>query len=213
MNTAMAHAWRLGLFTGKPQGAADATGLSADGRSSYYAQRQIARRRTAKKPRKTRKTKRYALTKWPKINAVIHTQSHLILAACITEGPSHDSPELPGLLRQTTKRVALDCLLADPGYDAEAHHRLARQELHMRSTVIALNPRNQGRKWPKTRYRRQMKRRFHRHVFGQRWQVESVWSRHKRKLGWVLSAKSDATQAYECHTRIMTHNLMLLAYG
>lgn len=205
MDQIVSEARRLGLIQAKPQGAVDATGLSADGRSSYYAQRI--------KRFKGTKTKRYRLPKWPKINGIVHTQSHLILAASVTEGPSHDSPELPLLLEQASRRVTLDRLLADSGYDAEEHHRLARRKYHIRSTVIAINKRNQGRRWPKTKYRRQMKKRFHRRVYRQRAQVESVWSRHKRRLSWVLSSKTKEAQIFECQNRILTHNLMLLSLG
>jgi hypothetical protein len=207
MDQTIIQAYRLGMIPDKPEGAADATGLSADGRSSYYAQRL----KRSKGRRKHGKTKRYKLPKWPKLNAIIHTQSHLILAAVVNEGPSHDSPELPELLRQTSRRLRLDRLLADSGYDSEEHHRLGREEHHIRSTVIALNPRNHGRRWPKTKYRRQMKRRFPKRKFGQRWQVESVWSRHKRRLGWVLASKSVPAQVVEIQNRVVTHNLMLLA--
>jgi hypothetical protein len=206
MDQVVAEAQRLDLIPEKPQGAADATGLSADGRSSYYAQR-IKRF----KGKKSGKTKRYSLPKWPKINGIIHTQSHLIIAASVNEGPSHDSPELPGLIKQASRRLKLDQLLADSGYDAEEHHRLARRDHRIRSTVIALNKRNQGRRWPKTKYRRQMKKRFPRRVYGQRSQAESTWSRHKRRLGWVLCSKSQQAQVFECENRIMTHNFMILA--
>ena len=135
----------------------------------------------------------------------------MILAATINEGPSHDSPELPKLLKQVSRRIKLDRILADSGYDAEEFHRLAREELKIRSTVIALNPRNQGRRWPITKYRRQMKRKFHRRVYRQRAQAESTWSRHKRKLGWVLSSKSLQAQSFECENRIVTHDLAILA--
>jgi hypothetical protein len=207
MDQTILQAHQQGLIPAKPEAAADATGLSADGRSSYYAQR-LTR---AKGRQKRRKTKRYRLDKWPKINALVHTHSHLILAATITEGPSHDAPELPGLLEQVQARVHLDRLLADAGYDAEKHHRVAREQLHIRATVIALNRRTNGRRCPKTKYRRQMHEHFPTRKFGQRWQAESVWSRHKRKLGWVIKAQSVPAQEYECQNRVLTHNLMLLA--
>jgi hypothetical protein len=207
MDQTVAQARRRGLIAGKPEGVADATGLSADGRSSYYAHKL----RRSKGSTGGSKSTRYPITKWPKINAIADTHSHLFIAASITEGPSHDSPELPGLLKQASSRLQFDRLLADAGYDSEEHHRLARQDHGIRSTVIALNKRNQGNKCPKTKYRRQMKRRFHVAIYGHRWQVESIWSRHKRRLGWVLASRSIASQIVECQTRIVTHNLMLLA--
>ena len=89
----------------------------------------------------------------------------------------------------------------------------------MRATVIPLNRRGQGRKWPKTKYRRQMVKRFrkkpkgsrHTRVYGQRWQAESAFSRHKRRLGSALGARSDASRERECQLRVLTHNVMLLA--
>ena len=204
----MVQALEQGLIDGKAQGIADATGLSADGRSSYYAQKLMR-----SKGDKYKKTKQYKIPKWPKINAIIHAQSHLIVSAIIDEGPSHDSPALPGLLKQASRRLHFDILLADSGYDSEEHHRLARQDYKIRSSVIALNPRNQGRRWPMTKYRRQMKRRFPRHVYNRRSQVESVWSRKKRRLGWVLSSKSKEAQELECQNKVLTYNLMILAFG
>jgi hypothetical protein len=181
-------------------------------RSKKGWRRRSKHKKKRKNPRnKTRKTKRYKLPKWPKVNGLIHTQSHLILAAIFTEGPSHDSPELPGLMRQAASRVKLDRLLADSGYDAEKHHVLGREKLNIRSTLIALNPRNQGRRWPKEKYRRQMKTCPQRRKYAQRSQAESVWSRHKRRFGWVLATKTAPRQVHECQLKVMLHNITILA--
>lgn len=110
-------------------------------------------------------------------------------------------------------------LLGDGAFDAEHNRALARRGLGIRSTVIPLNRRNSGRKWPKTRYRRQMVRRSrrkprrsrHRRVYGQRWQIESGFSRSKRLLGSALRARKRVTQEKEILLRVLTHNLMLLA--
>jgi transposase len=115
--------------------------------------------------------------------------------------------------------VAYDRVLADAAFDSEGSHRYCRDELGIRSTVIPLNRRGRGRKWPKTRYRRQMVKRFrrrprgsrYRRVYGQRWQAESAFSRHKRLLGSALRGKSAASRERECYLRVLTHDLMLLA--
>src|SRR5581483_5370806 len=65
-------------------------------------------------------------------------------------------------------------------------------------------------KWPKARYRRQMKRRFHRRKYGQRWQCESVHSRIKRRLGSSLSGRSHASRKREALVKVLTHNLSIL---
>jgi hypothetical protein len=51
-------------------------------------------------------------------------------------------------------------VLADAAFDAGEHHRYAREDLGVRSTMIPLDRRGQGRKRPKPAYRRQMVKRF-----------------------------------------------------
>ena len=114
-------------------------------------------------------------------------------------------------MRQAALGVEWDRLLGDAAFDSEENHRFCREDLGVRSTVIPLNRRNRGRKWPQTRYRRQMKRRFFKWVYGQRWQAESAFSRHKRRLGSALSSRSEPARERECYLRVLTHNVMLLA--
>jgi hypothetical protein len=68
--------------------------------------------------------------------------------------------------------VARDRVLA-AAFDSEAAHRYCREGPEVRSTVTPPNRRNRGRKWRRARYRRRMKRRFQRRVYGQRWQAPS----------------------------------------
>jgi len=149
---------------------------------------------------------------------VVDTRTHLFLSACVTRGPSQDAPHLIPAARQAVGRVAVDTLLADAAYDSEANHAAPREELGVRSTVVALNWRG-SRRWPRTKYRRQMVRRFrrkpagsrHKRVYGQRWQVESVFSRMKRRLGASVAATNWSNQQTEILLKVFTHNVMLLA--
>ena len=140
---------------------------------------------------------------------VCDTYTYLFAALVVSDGPSQDSPQFPDAIRQATRHLRIDRLLGDAGYDGEHNHRLAREELSIRSTVIALNKRN-TRKWPKTRYRRQMKKRFHRRIYGHRWHVESAISQNKRRLGSALRSRKDETRESECMLRVLTHDLMIL---
>ncbi len=150
---------------------------------------------------------------------VLDTATHLLLSAHVTRGPSQDSPQLRPTARAAHARCPLDTLLGDTACDAEHNHALGRDQLGIRSTVFPLNRRNGGRKWPRTKYRRQMVKRFrqkpkgrrHKRVYGQRWQVESGFSRHKRLLGSALRARVWASQKKEVLLRVITHNLMILA--
>lgn len=137
-------------------------------------------------------------------------ESPLIAGAHISLGPSQDSPQLRPTLKEATSHRRFDRLLADAAYDAEHNPVLARQPLGIRSTVIPINCRNHGRKWPKTRYRRPMRKRFFKRVYRQRAPVESIISRHKRLLGATLRARTWRTQKQECRLRILTHNVMIL---
>lgn len=127
----------------------------------------------------------------------------------VSPGPSQDSPQFASAVGQTCAHVLIDRLLADAGYDAEHNHRLAREEFGIRSTVIALNKRR-WRRWPKGRYRRQMKRRFPCRLYGHRWHIESAISQMKRKLGAELRSTSESSQTEEMLWKVLTHDLMIL---
>jgi hypothetical protein len=201
------------LIDDKPEAAIDSTGLEATLRSAHYARR----RRDG--------NRRYRKRKFPKLTIVCHTQSHLIAAALATVGPSYDVNFFEPALLKASWNLDIDRLLADSGYDSEPNHRIAREDLGIRSTVIKLNRRGRrptcqrGRKgrrrgrprMPKTYYRRQTAKRFHRRKYGQRWQAESVISRLKRRLGSALRSRSDPARQRESDLRVFTHNLMILA--
>jgi transposase len=154
---------------------------------------------------------------WPKLTAVVDVRTHRVLAAAVTRGPSQDAPHLVPAVRRAVGRTRIGTLLADAGYDSEANHAIPRR-LGVRSTVIALNRRG-TRKWPRTRYRRQMVRRFrrkpagsrHRRVYGQRWQAESAFSRLKRRLGAAVASVRWPNQRTEILVKVFAHNVLLLA--
>ena len=146
---------------------------------------------------------------WPKLTAVADVRTHLIAAAVVSRGPSQDSPQLPAAPRQAARLLAPATLLGDAGYDAEHNHRLCRA-LGISTSVIALNARNMGRRWPLAPERRALRRRFPRELYRVRWHAESVFSRHKRRLGSALTARRPRAQRRETLLRVLTHNLMIL---
>ncbi len=87
------------------------------------------------------------------------------------------------------KNILRDRIIGDAGYDAEHNHQLRRHKPGIRRTVIALN-RRRNRRAPRTRYRRQMKQRFFRRLYRRRWQIESLISRHKLRLGTELHSRT-----------------------
>jgi hypothetical protein len=158
-----------GLIGDKPTAAVDGTGLESRHTSRYFFKR--AGRKLSSRL-------------WTKLTVACDTATHFFAGATVATGPSNDSPQFTPVMAQAALAVTWDRVLADAAFDAEDHHQYCRADLGVRATVIPLNPRGQGRKWPKTAYRRQMVRRFrkkpngsrHRRVYGQRWQAESAFS-------------------------------------
>lgn len=146
---------------------------------------------------------------WPKMTAVGDTYSYLFASCIVTRGPSNDSPQFSPAVLQAAQFIHFDRLLADAAYDGEHNHCLCREQLEIRSTIIELNQRR-SRKWPKSKYRRQMKTRFPKRLYGQRWHIESMFSQHKRVLGSSLRSRTEASRERECYSRVLTHNLMIL---
>jgi hypothetical protein len=179
--------------------------MEASVRSAHYARR----RRDG--------NRRYRYSRYPKLTLVCHTQSHLVASALSTVGPSWDVGQFAPAVLKASWNLDADRLLADAAYDSEPNHRMAREALGIRSTVIPLNRRGRLRKTggrrrlPAGKYRRQTARRFHRRKYGQRWQAESVISRMKRRLGPAFRGRSDESRRRESDLRVFTHNLMILA--
>ncbi len=183
------------LINKKAQLIVDATGMESRHVSRYYVWRSGYRR--------------FGRRQWPKLTVACHAESHLFPGAFVSWGPSQDSPQFTPVMIQAASHARWDRVLGDAAYDSEANHVLCRKTLGIRSTVIPARRRN-SLKWPTAKYRRQMKKRFFRHIYGQRWQVESAFSRHKRLLGSALRARTWASQQNECLLRVLTHNLMIL---
>jgi hypothetical protein len=193
-------------------------------RSRHYEQRcrhyASPRRRTAnaRRSRSARST--------PKLAIAIDTASHLVLSARARLGMGADCRDFKPLLlkawRQRQPGAAmpgnrrrprrLRIVLADAGYDSEANHRIARQEMGVRSLIKASAGRP-SRKGPSTPYRRLMHRQLvgsqKAKPYGQRAQVETVASMMKRNLGDALRSRGKRARRHELLLRGITHNVMI----
>lgn len=186
-----------GLIEARPEASVDSTGLDSQYVSRHFLMRQGKR------------TQRYR--NWTKLTVVCHHCSHLIASAVVSVGPDNDAPYFAPAVSQAVEHLPVDRLMGDAAYDSEEHHRLCRQDLGIRSTAIPINDR--GRPClPKTRYRREMAQRFPHRQYHQRWQVESVFSRLKRRLGSALRSRRNESRAVECLFRILAYNLMILLF-
>ncbi len=180
--------------------AMDGTGLESHHISRYF----IRRRERGENKWQTTTYRRF-----PKIGAVCDCVSHIILSAVPGRGPGPDIWHYRRLLWDTIHRVPIKTLLADAGYDSEASHVFGREECGVRTII----PNKIGRpttKPPSGKYRRQMSKAFDKTTYGQRWQIETVFSMMKRNLGSALRARRYWSQCREAMLRIITHNVMSL---
>jgi hypothetical protein len=187
----------LRLLPESSRTAIDATGLESRHVSRYFIWRLGAR---------------HKFSTYPKLTVVCDLATHFFLGSHVCIGPCVDSPQFKPTMLQAGANQPIDEVLGDKGFDAEHNHALCREQLDIPSTKIAVRRNTNGtRKWPATRYRREMKRSAARIGYGQRWQVESAFSRNKRLFGSALRARSWLMQQWECSLRVLTHNLLLLA--
>lgn len=124
-----------------------------------------------------------------------------------------DAQDFPILLKQSQqRRPRLRDVLADPGYDSHENHRIAREELNIRSWIKPGAGRP-TRRPPTSRYRRDMKKKLQGSQkgkqYGQRAQVETANSMMKRNLGDHMRTRTAAGRRKEQMLRVLTHNLSI----
>lgn len=181
--------------------AIDGTGFETRHISAYFVRR---RDRACKTGYHTT-----TYTRFPSANVLCDCESHLVLGVATGRGPGPDDPYFRGVLKQATDRVKIGTLLADAGYDSEAAHVYAREQRGTRTIIPATRGRPTTRRL-KGYWRNQMKTRFNKPKYGQRWQVETVNSMIKRTMGSALRARTYWSQSREIALRVLTHNIMIL---
>jgi hypothetical protein len=183
-----------------PLAAIDSTGMESRHASGYFIQRRY-------RVQEDWKTAKY--TRYPKLGLLVDCSNHVVLGYLTDQGPKPDTRDLGPTLSQMTSRVRLEWLTGDAGYDSEENHRICREQYGIRSLI----PPRQGRptcKPAKGRYRRLMQTRFDNKRYGQRWQVETVVSMIKRRLGSSLSGRSYWSRRRDLMLMVLTHNIMIL---
>jgi hypothetical protein len=181
--------------------AMDSTGLEAHHISHYF----VSRRRS--KQLATRENTYYK--RWPKLAILCDCPNHAILSVITARGPGVDVDQFCRTLEPATRKVRIDVLLADAGYDSEANHRYAR-DTHQIESIIPPTHGRPTRKVPSTPYRRRMRLHFRRTLYRQRWQAETVISMLKRNYGSALRARSYWSQCREMLLLVLTHNTAII---
>ncbi|MHC4526712.1 MAG: IS5 family transposase, partial [Planctomycetota bacterium] len=200
---------RLLLQTGRsvlknktvPLAAIDSTGLEAGHISRYF----VRRKRSKQLPY----CENTLYRRYPKLALVCDCRNHIILGAIATRGPSVDVNQFCASLKPVAENFRLQYILADAGYDSESNHRYARDCYQITSIIPAKHGRPTTKLSTK-KYRRLMQTDFDKEKYGQRWQVETVFSMIKRRLGSVLHSRSYWAQNREMLLMVLTHNLAII---
>jgi hypothetical protein len=185
--------------------AVDSSGFEALHTSRYFVRRRQRGQRKARNPLYLTTTYR----RFPKAALVVDCRTHLILASDAMRGPSPDILHLDRVMVDAFTRRRMGTALLDAGYDAEWAHELLRHDMGIRSIIPPRIGRPTARP-PTGRYRAQMRRRFPRKTYGQRWQVETVFSMIKRRQGECLRANTYHAQCRAITLKALTHNIMIL---
>ena len=180
--------------------AGDGTGWESHHVSHYYVKRRAS---CSKCWQKT------TYARFPKAGVLCDCETHLILAVVPARGPGPDIKHFRPLLDQGLRRVRIDTVALDAGYDAEHTHEYARRDRGVRTLIPPLIGRRTD-KAPSGYWRRQMAQRLHLTRYSQRWQVETVNSMLKRLLGSALRARRYWSQCRETILRAITLNVMIL---
>lgn len=191
--------------------AVDSTLLDVRYRSRHYEQR--CRHYASSDKCSANQRRSQSAKAVPKLTIAVDTTSHFILAVHTRLGMGSDAPHFIPIVRDASARHGrLRWVLADAGYDAHENHRIARQELGVR-TLIKTGVGRPGRRPPRSKYRRRMKRQLagsqRGRRYAQRAQVETANSMTKRNLGDHLRCISGKRRLQEMAFRAVVHDIML----
>jgi hypothetical protein len=202
--------------------AVDSTTFDSHHVSRHFERRchETRRRMKAKDRKNGRKSSRSrTVGRLPKLAVGVATASHLILSVWTGTGAGADHPHFEPVVFDAWRRVPHRSfkVAADAGYDGESIHRLARNDMGLRTLIPSRSgrPRKDGGP-PGGRWRRVMKRLLattesrRKCGYTKRWQLETVNSMMKRNQGSALAGKNAWSRRRDMLLRILTHNVMIL---
>lgn len=147
--------------------------------------------------------------RYPKLTLLCDCASHFVLGLQAGRGPKPDIIEFKKVVKSAASWIRIKSLVADAGYDSEENHQFCRGALAIESIIPPLIGRPSPN-LPSGHWRRKMAVNFPKRKYGQRWQVETVFSMFKRVLRSALTARQFHSQCRELYLKALTFNIMLL---
>ena len=183
--------------------AVDSSGFEARHVSRYF----VRRRKRGFQTTNLYHTMTYR--RWPKLAIAADCDTHIIVSLGTMRGPNSDIRHIESVIEDAWMKRAIGTVYADAGYDGEWVHAWLREDLGVGSLIPAKIGRPTN-KTPSGRWRRWMAEHLHETDYGQRWQVETVFSMIKRNLGDTVNATNYWSQSRAMRLLAVTHNIMIL---
>ena len=173
----------------------DASGFKPSNASSYYTDRAGIRK------------------KYVKLSIGAELREQIACSLKIRRSPKHDTVDFKPIMGRVSNIMALSIVVADKGYDSEYNHEFVREHLNALSIIPA-----RYKDFPVWRthgkYRKQMKRRFYRHLYCQRNKNETVLSDEEDVWrAYKIKACSDAEQGVNIQGNCLQHAQIECVYG
>lgn len=151
---------------------------------------------------------------WLKAHVITGVNTNIITAISVTDGTSHDSPELPALVASTGRAFTLAEVSADKAYLSNANLTAIEAAGAMPFVPFKSNSKGDGspawrRMWGMFLLEQD---RFLRH-YHKRSNVESTFSALKRKLGGAVRSKNRTAQVNEILCKVLAYNLTILVHA
>jgi transposase len=145
-----------------------------------------------------------------KLTTGTELREQLVTSVAVRRGPHADATDFPSVARKAHSVRPIRVGIGDRGYDSERIHALLREELGASSMIP---PRMKDVPLWRTEgvYRKEMKRRFSRSVYGQRAKAETVFSVVKRTMGDEMRSVRAKGANNEARVRLIAYNAMRVA--
>jgi transposase len=152
--------------------------------------------------------------KWIKAHATVGVVTGIVTAIAVTDGNSHDSPELPALVESTAQRFDTAEISADKAYLSNSNLTAIEAVGAVPFVPFKSNSRGEGSPaWRRMWAMFVLKQGEFLASYHKRSNVESVFSAIKRTLGGSVRSKKFTAQVNEVLSKILAHNLIVLVHA
>ena len=148
---------------------------------------------------------------WAKARIATGVLTNIVTSVLVTGGPAHDSPFLPGLLKETNEHFNIREVYADKAYLSDANFREIEQ--YGADPYIPFKSNTTGKgspMWRKLYSYFTMNEEHWKEHYHQRSNVETTFSMIKGKFGSDVKSKSDTGQVNEVLLKVLCPNICVL---